>query len=204
MKKLLIGLTLVVGVSGMAQASGDAAAGEQKAAVCAACHGANGISMVPNWPNLAGQHASYLSKQTMDIRDGRRTVPEMVGIVDNLSDQDIRDIAAFYSSQPGNLGQADPALAERGRNLYRAGDMAKGIPACTACHLPNGQGNAPAAFPVVSGQHTTYAINQLKAFRDGARSNDPNSMMRLIAEKMSDAEMEAVTSYMLGLHGTNR
>lgn len=204
MKKLLIGLTLVVGVSGMAQASGDAAAGEQKAAVCAACHGANGISMVPNWPNLAGQHASYLSKQTMDIRDGRRTVPEMVGIVDNLSDQDIRDIAAFYSSQPGNLGQADPALAERGRNLYRAGDMAKGIPACTACHMPNGQGNSPAAFPVVSGQHTTYAINQLKAFRDGARTNDPNSMMRLIAEKMSDAEMEAVTSYMLGLHGTNR
>lgn len=204
MKKLLLGLTLVVGVSGVAQAAGDAVAGEQKAAVCAACHGAQGVSMVPNWPNLAGQHASYLTKQTIDIRDGRRPVPEMVGIVDNLSDQDIRDIAAFYASQPGNLGQADPALAERGRNLYRAGDMAKGIPACTACHLPNGRGNAPAAFPVVSGQHTTYAVNQLKAFRDGSRSNDPNSMMRLIAEKMTDAEMEAVASYMLGLHGTNR
>ncbi|SFX56705.1 c-type cytochrome [Marinospirillum alkaliphilum] len=204
MKKLLLGLTLTVGITGLVHAAGDPVAGEQKAAVCAACHGANGVSMVPNWPNLAGQGFNYLVKQTIDIRDGRRAVPEMVGIVDNLSDQDIRDIAAFYRQQPANLGQADPALAERGRDLYRAGDLAKGIPACTACHLPNGGGNGPAAFPAVSGQHPTYAVNQLKAFRNGTRDNDPNAMMRLIAEKMSDAEMEAVASYMYGLHGTNR
>ncbi len=128
----------------------------------------------------------------------------MVGMVDHFTNEDVREIANFYASKPANLGQADPALAEKGRNLYRAGDMAKGIPACTACHLPNGAGNKPAAFPAVSGQHPTYTVNQLNAFRDGERDNDPNSMMRLIAEKMTDAEMEAVASYMYGLHGTNR
>ncbi|MFK7160223.1 c-type cytochrome [Marinospirillum sp. MEB164] len=204
MKKLLLAATLTLAATGLAQAAGDPVAGQQKAAVCAACHGANGVSMVPNWPNLAGQHASYLTNQTIDIRDGRRSVPEMVGIVDNLTDQDIMDISAFYARQPANLGQADPALAERGRDLYRAGDIAKGIPACTACHMPNGGGNGPAAFPALSGQHPTYTINQLQAFRDGRRHNDPNAMMRMIAEKMTDAEMEAVASYMYGLHGTNR
>lgn len=204
MKKLLIGLTLTFGLTGLAHAAGDAAAGESKAAVCAACHGSNGVSVVPNWPNLAGQGANYLTKQLTDIRDGRRTVIEMGPFVADLSDQDIRDIAAYYAQQPANLGQTDPALAERGRDLYRAGDLAKGIPACTACHLPNGNGNRLASFPAVSGQHPTYTVTQLKAFRDGTRTNDPGSMMSLIAEKMSDAEMEAVASYMYGLHGTNR
>ena len=203
MKKLLISLTLAVSTLGFAHA-GDPVAGEQKAAICAACHGATGISSVAQWPNLAGQGARYLTEQTIDIRDGRRSVPEMVGIVDNLSDQDIRDISAFYARQSPNVGQANEELALRGRDLYRAGDIAKGIPACAACHAPNGEGNSPAAFPAVSGQHTTYAITQLKAFRSGERDNDPNSMMRIIAEKMTDAEIEAVAEYMYGLHGTNR
>lgn len=203
MKKLLFGLTLAISTAGFVHA-GNPAAGEQKAAVCAACHGADGISSVGQWPNLAGQGARYLTEQTIDIRDGRRPVPEMVGIVDNLSDQDIRDISAFYAQQSANVGQAKEELALRGRDLYRAGDIAKGIPACAACHAPNGKGNAPAAFPSVSGQNTTYAINQLKAFRSGGRDNDPNAMMRIIAEKMSDSEIEAVAEYMYGLHGTNR
>lgn len=200
MKKLLLSLTLAAGLAGITNAQ----AVETKTAVCTACHGGEGISMVPNWPNLAGQGSNYLYKQIIDIRDGRRDIPEMVGMVDHFTNEDVREIANFYASKPANLGQADPALAEKGRNLYRAGDMAKGIPACTACHLPNGAGNKPAAFPAVSGQHPTYTVNQLNAFRDGERDNDPNSMMRLIAEKMTDAEMEAVASYMYGLHGTNR
>ncbi|WP_114416704.1 c-type cytochrome [Marinospirillum perlucidum] len=204
MKKLLIGLTLAISAAGYVHAEGDAAAGQQKAAVCAACHGASGVSAVAQWPNLAGQHSSYLFKQITEIRDGARNVPEMAGIVDNLSDQDVRDIAAYYSQQPANVGQANEELALQGRDLYRAGDVARGIPACTACHLPNGKGNAPAAFPEVSGQHTTYTINQLNAFRSGERDNDPAGMMRGIAEKMTDADIEAVAEYMFGLHGTNR
>lgn len=203
MKKLLFGLTLAISTAGFVHA-GDPVAGEQKAAVCAACHGNDGISSVAQWPNLAGQGAPYLTKQTIDIRDGRREVPEMVGIVDHLTDQDIRDISAFYAQQSAHVGQANEELAMRGRDLYRAGDIAKGIPACTACHSPTGQGNSPAAFPAVSGQHATYAINQLKSFRSGERDNDPNSMMRIISAKMSDAEIEAVAEYMYGLHGTNR
>lgn len=200
MKKLLLSLTLAAGIAGIAQAQSV----ETMTATCTACHGGEGISMVPNWPNLAGQGSNYLYKQIIDIRDGRRDIPEMIGMVDHFTDADVREIANFYASKATNLGQTDPALAERGRDLYRAGDMVKGIPACTACHLPNGGGNKPAAFPAVSGQHPTYTINQLTAFRDGERDNDPNSMMRLIAEKLSEAEMEAVASYMYGLHGTNR
>ncbi len=204
MKKLLIGLTLTVSAFGLAHAGGDPVAGEQKAAVCAACHGPTGVSMVPTWPNLAGQGERYLTKQSIDIREGRRVVPEMVGIIDMFSDDDIRDISAFYARQSANVGQARAELAEIGRDLYRAGDLAKGIPACTACHMPNGGGNAPAAFPAVSGQHREYTIAQMHAFRSGERDNDPNAMMRRIAERMSDAEIEAVVEYMYGLHGTNR
>jgi|AntRauTorcE11898_2_1112593.scaffolds.fasta_scaffold11231_1 cytochrome c553 len=203
MKKLLIGLTLAISTAGFVHAA-DPAAGEQKAAVCAACHGSDGISSVAQWPNLAGQHFSYLEKQMLDIRDGRRDVPEMVGIIDNMSDEDLRDLAAFYAQQSANVGQAKEELAMKGRDIYRAGNIAKGIPACTACHMPNGKGNSPAAFPAVSGQHTTYTINQLNNFRSGERDNDPNAMMRVIAEKMSDSEIEAVAEYMFGLHGTNR
>lgn len=199
-KKLLISFTLAAGIAGIAQAQSV----EEKTAVCSACHGAEGISMVPNWPNLAGQGSNYLFKQITDIRDGRRPIPEMIGMVDHFTDADAREVANYFAGKPANLGQTDTALAEKGRNLYRAGDMAKGIPACTACHLPNGAGNKPAAFPAVSGQHPTYTVIQLTAFRAGERNNDPNSMMRLIAEKMTDAEMEAVASYMYGLHGVNR
>lgn len=200
MKKLFLGLAVTMSMVGYTHAAGVPQAGQAKAAVCAACHGAEGVSMVPTFPNLAGQHESYLAKQIREIRDGARVVPEMAGIVDHLSDQDVADIAAFYASKPKNLGQADPALVEKGRELYRAGDMAKGIPACTACHNPTGMGNALAAYPSVSGQHPTYAVTQLKKFATGERNNDPNAMMRTIAAKMSDAEMEAVASYLYGLH----
>lgn len=200
MKKVLLSLTLAAGAAGMAQAQ----SAEALTATCGACHGAEGVSIMPIWPNLAGQGSNYLYKQIIDIRDGRRVVPEMTGMVDHFTDKDARVVAKHFAAKSANLGQTDKALVEKGRDLYRAGDLAKGIPACSACHLPNGGGNAPAAFPAVAGQHPDYLIKQLVAFRNGERTNDPNQMMGLIAEKLNDAEMEAVSSYMYGLHGVNK
>ncbi|MBB1486423.1 c-type cytochrome [Oceanospirillum sediminis] len=200
MKKLLVGLTVSLSLAGFAHAAGDAKAGEAKAAVCAGCHGVNGVAMIPNYPSLAGQHESYLAKQIMEIRDGVRKVPEMTGMVTGFSDQDAQNVAAYFSAKPKNLGQSDPATLERGRELYRAGDMAKGIPACTACHSPNGMGNAQAKYPVLSGQNPAYTEAALKKFRDGARTNDPNKMMSAIAAKMSDKDIQAVSNYVFGLN----
>lgn len=200
MKKLLVSLAVTLGLVSFAHAAGDAKAGEAKAAVCAGCHGVQGIAMIPNYPSLAGQHESYLAKQIMEIRDGVRKVPEMTGMVTGFSDQDAQNVAAYFAAKPKNLGQADPALVERGQELYRAGDMAKGIPACTACHSPNGMGNEQAKYPVLSGQNPAYTAAALKKFRDGERANDPNNMMRAIAAKMSDQDIEAVSNYVFGLN----
>lgn len=200
MKKLLVSLAVTLGLVSFAHAAGDAKAGEAKAAICAACHGANGVAMIPNYPTLAGQHESYLAKQIMEIRDNVRKIPEMTGMVTNFTDQDAADVAAYFAAKPKNLGQADPALVERGKELYRAGDMAKGIPACTACHSPNAMGNAQAKYPALSGQNPAYTALALKKFRDGERVNDPNNMMRAIAAKMSDQDIEAVSNYVFGLH----
>ncbi|ERS92128.1 hypothetical protein Q671_00235 [Halomonas sp. PBN3] len=184
------------------EADADAAAGRDKATACAACHGQEGISPTGAFPNLAGQQASYLAKQIMDIRDGNRVVPQMAGQVDNFSDQDAWDVAKYYADKDAALGQADPdeALVARGRELYRAGDMAKGIPACAACHTPTGQGIGTAVYPALSGQHPEYTVSTLQAFAAGERANDPAAIMRDIAAKMSDADMEAVANYVLGLH----
>lgn len=201
MKKIVAGLVLVIGFSGMAQAEGDAAAGQQKSAVCAGCHGVGGNSMVPTFPKLAGQGEKYLVKQMNDIKVGARAVPEMTGLLDNLTDKDFQDIATYFASQKTTIGQAKADLVEKGQSLYRAGNMATGVAACTACHGPSGEGNGPAAFPALSGQQTTYIVTQLKKFRSGERSNDGDaSMMRDVAAKLSDSEIEAVASYISGLH----
>ncbi|MEQ5803753.1 c-type cytochrome [Halomonas sp. H10-9-1] len=206
MRKLLASLAITMGAVGAAhadlEADADAAAGRDKAATCAACHGQEGISAVGTFPNLSGQQASYLAKQIMDIRDGTRVVPEMAGQVDSFSDQEAWDVAKFYADKNAALGQADPdeLLVERGRELYRAGDMAKGIPACAACHTPTGQGIGTAVYPALSGQHAEYTLATLQDFAAGNRTNDPAAIMRDIAAKMSDADMEAVANYVLGLH----
>ncbi|WP_028303614.1 c-type cytochrome [Oceanospirillum maris] len=200
MKKLLVSLAVTLSLVSFAHAAGDAKAGEAKAAICAACHSGNGIAMIPNYPSLAGQHESYLAKQIMNIRDGARKVPEMTGMVTAFTDQDAQDVAAYFAAKPKNLGQVDPAMLERGQELYRAGDMAKGIPACTACHSPTGMGNAQAKYPVLSGQNPAYTESALKKFRDAERANDPNNMMRAIAAKMSDKDMKAVSNYVFGLN----
>ncbi|APE30968.1 cytochrome c4 [Halomonas aestuarii] len=206
MRKLLASLAITMGAVGVAhadlQADADAAAGREKAQACAACHGQEGISPSGAFPNLAGQQTSYLAKQIMDIRDGNRMVPQMAGQVDNFSDQDAWDVAKYFAGKDPALGQADAdeALVERGRQLYRAGDMAKGIPACSACHTPTGQGIGSAVYPALSGQKSDYVVSTLQAFAAGERANDPAAMMRDIASKMSDGDMTAVANYVRGLH----
>lgn len=200
MNKLLISLLLTLGISGLAHAAGDAAAGQANSAVCAGCHGADGNSAVANFPKLAGQNEAYLLKQLKDIKGGNRQVVEMTGLLDSLSDQDLEDLAAFFASKKVQLGQVSPDHLEAGQKIYRAGVMEKGVAACTACHSPNGTGNAAAGFPALSGQFADYVKKQLMAFRNEARTNDPNGMMRDIAAKMSDKEIEAVANYVQGLH----
>ncbi|MGO1395474.1 MAG: c-type cytochrome [Halomonas sp.] len=209
MRKLLASLAITMGAVGTAhaqtdlQADADTSAGQELSQPCAACHGQQGISPSGAFPNLAGQQMSYLAKQIIDIRDGNRMVPQMAGQVDNYSDQDAWDVAAHFARQDANLGQTsdeDAELLARGEELYRAGDMSKGIPACTACHTPTGVGIGSAVYPGLSGQHAAYTVSTLQAFASGERGNSPNNVMGDIAAKMSDSDMEAVANYLLGLN----
>ena len=208
MNKLIVSLLLTLGITGAAVAAegpvkGDATAGQAKAAVCGACHGPDGNSPAPNFPKLAGQGERYLSKQMHDIKDGKRTVLEMTGLLTNLNDQDLADLAAYFASQKGSVGAADPKLVARGEQLFRGGNLEKGLPACTGCHSPNGAGNAAASFPSLSGQHATYIAKQLTDFRkeEAGRANDGDAMtMRTIARKLSDEDIAALSSYIQGLH----
>ncbi|KAF0861914.1 cytochrome c [Pseudomonas sp. LD120] len=201
MNKLLVSLLLTLGITGVAHAAGDAAAGQAKAAVCGACHGPDGNSMAPNFPKLAGQGERYLDKQLHDIKSGKRQVLEMTGLLTNLSDQDLADLAAYFASQKGSVGAADPKLVARGEELFRGGKLDQGMPACIGCHAPNGAGNAAAGFPHLGGQHAQYVAKQLTDFREGNRTNDGDTMiMRAIAAKLSNKDIEAVSSYIQGLH----
>jgi cytochrome c553 len=181
-------------------AQGDAAAGQAKSALCATCHGADGNSQLSINPKLAGQNASYLVKQLKDYKSGARVNPTMTAMVAALTDQDVLDIAAWYSSQQVSLLGADPETLELGETLYRAGIKDLSVAACSACHSPTGNGNGPAGFPSLSGQHSEYTLLQLKAFRAGERQNDSSAMMRLVVERLTDKELEALASYVSGLN----
>jgi cytochrome c553 len=201
MKKLLMIASIAsVAMLGAAHAAGDAEAGKAKSVMCAACHGQDGNSVAPNFPKLAGQHADYLTKQLVDFKAGERTDATMNGMVAALSEQDMADLGAFYASQKGTVGQAAEDKVAMGEMLYRAGNSASGVAACSACHGPRGSGNPMAKFPSLSGQHADYTALQLKNFRNAARANDAGSMMRGVAKKMSDAEIDAVAQYIQGLH----
>lgn len=198
---VVISLIAVFGVAGVSQAAGDAEAGKTKAQVCFSCHGVNGISTNPAWPKLAGQHASYIAKQLGDFKAGtERNDPLMMAQVAPLSPQDMEDLAAFFAKQKPSQGSAEEAKLARGEQIYRGGKSATGVSACMACHGPSGAGNPAAKYPMVSGQHAQYLIKALKDFRSGTRKNDPGKMMQNIAERMTDADIEAVASYMQGLH----
>lgn len=203
MNKVLLSMLLATGLASSfnAVAGGDAAAGKDKTAVCAGCHGADGNSAAANFPKLAGQGEGYLIKQMNDVKSGARPIVEMTGLLDNLSEQDFADIAAFYASQKSSIGQAKPELVEEGSKIYRTGIPAKNVAACTACHGPAGAGMSLAKFPALSGQHADYTALQLKKFRSGERANDGDSrIMRSIAARLSDREIEAVSSYISGLY----
>jgi len=180
--------------------AGDAAAGQSKAAVCAACHGGDGRAIQAAYPNLAGQHASYIAKQLTDYRDGNRVNVLMSGQAANLSDQDIEDLAAYYSAMEKIQGVALEENLVEGMNIYRGGITSAGVAACSACHGPAGDGNSPAGWPMVSGQNAEYTADQLRYFRSGERANDPAAMMRGVAKRMTDAEITAVSNYIAGLH----
>ena len=190
------------------QAAGDAEAGQAKAATCVACHGVDGNSAVPTFPKLSGLGHKYLLKQMQDIRDGRRPVALMAGQVDNMTDQDLYDIAAFYDAQPRTGGTADPDKVSLGRKVYLGGIAERQVPACSGCHSPTGNGNGPAGYPALAGQHADYVAAQLKMFRKGyedpaGRTNGGEAkIMRTTAFRMSDMEIEAVASYIAGLQPT--
>jgi len=205
MNKFLMGVLAVVGLGTSlivsAQTMGDAEAGKDKAAACAGCHGADGNSSVPNFPKLAGQGEKYLVKQMNDVQSGARVIVEMTGILDGLTEKDFQDIAAYYSSQSVTIGQAKKELVPEGQTLYRDGNPATKVAACTACHGPTGKGMDLAGFPSLGGQHAEYIAKQLKMFRNGERANDGDTrMMRSVAARLSDREIEAVSSYISGLH----
>ncbi len=199
----MAGLALGLLATG-AIASGDPAAGKLKAAVCSACHGADGNSVNAIWPKLAGQGTPYQMRQIMAIRSqhGRDNpaAATMVPMIANLSDQDLEDISAYFATRISTVEAADPDLAEAGRRLYQAGDASRNIPSCMSCHGPGGGGNRLAAFPRLGGQFAAYSAKQLRAYRDGSRTTDPAGMMRDIAGRLTDADIEAVSEYLSGLY----
>ncbi len=174
--------------------------GQEKSIICAGCHGPTGVSINPEWPNLAGQHARYLIKQLQDYKQAKtRNVPLMTAMVAQLSDDDIEALSDFYASQPIPKGKTPKQYAARGEALYRRGDLNKHITACIACHGPRGTGSAEAGFPVLSGQQAAYTVSQLQAFQEKKRSNDLNSIMRNISSHMNLDDMKAVAYYLAGL-----
>ena len=174
------------------------------AATCAACHGDDGNSVAPAYPSIAGQNARYLVRQMRLIRDGGRPAPLMVGQLDGYSDEDLAALAAYYAGQTPRVGQADPeANLALGEAIYRGGLLRKQVSACTACHAPDGSGNALAGFPMLAGQQPEYVVEQLRAYREGERTTDSDNyegMMRQNAGNLTDGEMAAVANYLLGLH----
>ncbi|HRH82282.1 MAG TPA: c-type cytochrome [Thiobacillaceae bacterium] len=167
--------------------------------VCGACHGADGNSTSPTYPNLAGQHPEYLNKQLNEFKSGARRNAIMAPNVTNLSDDDMLNLAAFFSAQqPKSRLAKDPELVAQGEKLYKGGNAGSGVPACASCHGPAGSG-IPVQFPRLAGQHAKYVLSQLKNFRSADRANDGGKMMQVIARKLTDAEMKAVAEYVSGL-----
>ena len=173
---------------------------QTKTATCAACHGQDGNSPNGIWPSLAGQGAKYLAQQIAAYKSGMRKDASMTPMAMMVADEDILEISNYYASQRpviADIGNFDYTMAEK---LYRGGDINRNVPACMACHGPRGTGNAPAAYPALSGQHPEYTVAQLKAYRDGTRTTDPQAMMRDIAKKLTEKEMLSLGKYISALH----
>ena len=198
MRKLFAVATTVIalGMSTTAQAEGSVEAGQQKSAVCVACHGPDGNSANPEWPSLAGQHAGFLIEQLKAFKEGERQNALMSPMAIGLSEQDMQDLAAYYEAQQPAAREADPQYVEAGRQLYMGGDTSRGITACAACHGPTGQGNPMARYPVIAGQHATYTALSLRNYASGER---PNQIMQDIAGRLSDEDIQALSNFLQGL-----
>ena len=180
---------------------GSAEAGKAKSITCTACHGADGNSVNPLWPNHAGQGAPYIVAQLQAFKSGLRKDPLMAPQAMLLSDEDMRDLAVYFESMPAAVqAVANPSTVNRGEALYRGGDADKGVPACMACHGPAGRGNPAARYPALQGQHAAYTAKALRDYASGARlSVEKTQAMRDIASRLSDEDIEAVSSYVQGL-----
>jgi cytochrome c553 len=200
-KVLLIALALAaLATAAYVNADANSDAGKNKAATCGACHGMDGNSTNPQFPKLAGQNASYIQAQLADFKSGKRQNPIMSAQAAGLSDQDMQALAAYFSSQTVAVGQAVAGQVKQGEQLYRNGNASENVPACLACHSPDGAGNALMKVPALAGQHAGYVVAQLQNYASGTRTTDPNKMMETIASRLTPAEMQAVASYIEGLH----
>lgn len=195
---------------------GDAKAGQTKASACAACHGADGNGSDPQYPNIAGQSERYIAHQIALIASGQRTgtAVAMVPFVKDLTPQDMRDIGAYFATQKGGAGLADDTVIadgaykgmkffEVGQQLYRGGDAARGIPACMACHGPSGAGNPGPAYPHLGGQRQDYAARRLQEYRTGTTTEKNPALFNIMAQvanKLTDQEIQALGTYLQGLH----
>jgi cytochrome c553 len=199
---VLVGISFMAfGVQAESLVDGDPDAGKAKAITCTACHGPEGNSVNPIWPNIAGQNAAYLQKQLKAFKDGSRQDPLMSAQSMLLSEEDMADLATYFEELPAAVqAVANASLVDRGEALYRGGDAKSGAAACMACHGPTGSGNPAAAYPSLAGQHATYTAKQLRDYASGARKSDGKTMlMRDIAAKLDDKDIEALASYVQGL-----
>ena len=199
--------------SGPAKA-GDPKAGQTKAAACAACHGLDGNSADPQYPKLAGQHEQYIWRQLRLFKSLERDNAVMLGMSATLTEQDMRDIGAYFGSQKVLAGIADESVIAAGPNagkkfyqvgekIYRAGKPSDGVPACTACHGPAGAGMPGPSYPALAGQHAAYTTASLTAFRDGkvwGKDKNANVIMSQVAKNLTDEEIQGLSSYLQGLH----
>ena len=213
MKKSLFSIICLMAAltANQALASGDAVAGKSKVAVCAGCHGSDGNSMVASFPKLAGLGENYLVRQLRTIQSGERAIVEMTGLLGASSEQDLQDMAAYYNSQQRQvsgaqeitlIGYSDPdEVLELGENIYRGGNIKTEVAACTGCHSPAGNGNDPAGYPALGGQHADYIESQLLKYRSGERASGGNAnIMQGVAERLSNKEIKAVANYISGLN----
>jgi cytochrome c553 len=206
-------VALALSITSTSWAVGSAEAGATKAATCTACHGANGNSVNPEWPRLAGQNAAYIVKQLKHFRGGTRGAnvqpPMMPAMAAPLTDQDMEDLAAYYSLQTPTGGEAEAAYWQAGNKLYHGGDSARQIPACAACHGPIGTGNPDAGYPTLRAQHSIYTSRQLTAYRDNARytlnakgasnGGDNAEIMHTIANRLNADDIRNLAAYVQGM-----
>ena len=187
---------------------GSVQAGATQATVCFACHGPDGSSVVPTFPRLAGQNAIYIVEQLHLFRAGVRQNPVMDPMAQTLTDQDIDNLAVFFAAQTPTVLTADPTLWKAGKALYLSGDPKRDVPACVACHGPLGRGNPSAGYPALGSQQSVYVVSQLQSYANGTRYSGPDALtatpnsviMFTIAKRLTPAEMQAVASYVQGLH----